>query len=85
MIKLVVSRYFEEHESEHPTFEHAVITAIAELDNDASYPLRILNGEDVLWEHTGGDALMFLRNVASKAVANKSLQANAEEFRYKPC
>ena len=67
MIKLVVSRYFEKHESEHPTFEHAAITAVAELDNDASYPLRILDGKDVLWEQDGpgGDALMYLRDIAS--------------------
>lgn len=69
MVKLIVSRYHQKRESEHPTFQQAAIAAIGEFENGLSFPLEILhdNGR-MLWRQDGpvDSAIDFLRTVARK-------------------
>ena len=69
MIKLIVSRCFVEVEWKHETFEDAAVDAIGQLEEDQSYPVRIVDGDKVLWEQDGhdGPAVEYLREIAVKA------------------
>ncbi|KKL78779.1 hypothetical protein LCGC14_2021470 [marine sediment metagenome] len=68
MINLIVHRHYQTMDWDHETFEDAAADAIGQLDCDESYPVKILDGDKVLWEHDNliGDALDVLREVAIK-------------------
>ena len=74
MIKLIVSEYYIEHEYEHETFEDAAFQAAVDLEWGQSYPVKIIDGDKVLWEHDDlmGDALENLRSIAAAANNAKS-------------
>lgn len=68
MIQLFVSRYHRIETFEHKTFLEAATDAIRDLNSDASYPVKITEGDHILWEHDGplGKEIDKLREIAGK-------------------
>jgi len=66
-VVLTTRRHYEEDRTTYQSIGEAAFVAISELDNDLSYPVRVIEEDQVLWEQDGpqGEAIGQLRELAN--------------------